>query len=1226
MLPRFLRSLVVSASLLLLPAVAAAGLGVGTSAPFDPAKIRAVRSQEQVAAAANDSVTLYAWTDFRSGNADVYAARVRHDGTVLDPNGIAVAFTGQSESAPAVSWSGTEWLVVWQRGVTVIGARVDLAGEVLDPAGLTIGGGPADESQPAAAGLGGRHLVTWTRRTANSSLTAATIAPDGTFDVAPTNLSLGLTPTDSRAALAVRDTAALVTFLTNRNGNADVYAFRLRRSSGGPASLLRMDVADLAIATTPDRVDDPAVGASANGWLVAWTDSRNVAASNDVYVARVSGAGVVQDPNGNRASDDAGNEGDPAVHHNGNEWLVAFSEQDAGQFLRTVANNGNPTGTRLDVSTASGTLGDAVFGGDPDKPTIAWSDAEPGTSAPKPPQDLLGRLVTSDLSLETPFVIATQTPNQTQPALSFGGNRWFVAWVDDRFGPAEGRLRYAVTDSARFEAPAPAAIFDVAPRPGLDQQQPTACFDGTNFNLYWVEERGGYRQVFGARFTTGGAFIDSFQVTSGAWDHYDPTAARLNGAMVVIAWTDRRLPADLDIWGRRIVNGALFGDEGPVVREAGRQDERPKLPARTVDPGHFAIPLVYQSRTVPGTGSIRQTDMDEDLNEYGSSSVTFNDPARVYEAPQIAWNGENWFVTYHEIVENDGPELYVPWGQWLGVGFGGTSAPQALGPGSYVPANPVTGATGHNYLALWSELAGGNVDLMLRRSNGNEGYVGPAIPYTADAAVDVPGAALQGAGGDRVGFAYLRAQDDTEWQGLRLFGAEARDTLEGKIVINEFLANPASPDGEFLEVHNVSGQSFNLEGWFFVVDGDSSELALCVITAPGPGPEEWRRKLGIDIVQGEVCGSFPDGAFHQDPFDLAGIAGTPEQGKLPNRGARIELFSPGGVKVDEVAYGFRGGAPVSPAIPTAQAPAARTGGGAELAAAGDSVSISTARLPNGTDSNDDANDWNLTTNTTPNSTNTGTAAALGTGIFVTRTFWNPVSGPDAIELFNPQSTRSFDFTGWYIGSNDGTQRIGVPNNAWSVLTPLDKRVLRRGELGSFTTDLDYLTVLYLLDPQFQRVEQIGWSRPDNQQPQMCLKREPDTGGSHNGFDWFTSGGEQNLFAGQLRYVTCEISAPDGTTPVENGPVALAFRGAVPNPVSSAGGSLVFSVPGTRGGAAAAVRLRLVDVAGRARATLVDRALPPGEHRFPLAGAAAGVYYAELEVEGRRITRPVVIVP
>ena len=216
-------------------------------------------------------------------------------------------------------------------------------------------------------------------------------------------------------------------------------------------------------------------------------------------------------------------------------------------------------------------------------------------------------------------------------------------------------------------------------------------------------------------------------------------------------------------------------------------------------------------------------------------------------------------------------------------------------------------------------------------------------------------------------------------------------------------------------------------------------------------------------------------------------------------------------------------------------------------------------------------------------------------------FWNPPTGSvDAVELFNPVST-DLDFTNWFLGSNDGTQRIGVQGSLWSLLHPTEKRVLRRGEPGAFTTDLDYLTVVYLYTPEFVRVEQIGWSRSDNQQPQLCMNREPETGGFHDGFDWFTSGGQQNLFAGELRYATCNISSPEVVVDVDGAVVPLAFRGAVPNPASAAHGALVFSVPGVRPaaggeGATQPVRLRLIDVAGRVRATLVDGALAPGEHR------------------------------
>jgi hypothetical protein len=1237
-MPRLLSALLVSASLAALPSVAAAGLAVGGSAPFDPVKIRAVRNQAGVAAAANASVTLFAWVDLRSGtNPDIYAARVSNDGTVLDPNGILIAATGDDEIAPTVSWSGSEWLVAWERaGTSVLAARVGTDGEVLDPAGITIAQGAFTARQPAAAGLGTAHLVAWTQAGNTSVLMGAIVASDGSFDVAPTPLSV-TPPSDTSPAVAVRGSTALVAFVTTRNGNADIYGFRFARSTSGPPALVRVDASDIAISTGAPRVDNPAVGASSNGWLVAWADSRNVASGNDIYAARVNAGGTVQDATGIRVSDDNGNENDAAVHHNGSEWLVAWSQIDAGQFLRAVANNGNPANTRIDVSTASGTYGDAAFGGDADTPILAWSDPEVGTSAPAPPQDLLGRVVAQDLSLEAPFVIATQTPNQTQPALSFGANRWFVAWVDDRYGPTEGRLRYAVTAGSTFEAPDPASIAFAAVRPGLDQEQPTACFDGTNFNLFWTEERGGNHQVFGARFTTGGAFIDTFVVTSGAWDHREPTATRQTGTELIVAWTDARLPGDLDVWGQQIVNGALFEGEEVLADADGVQEDRPKFSARVVDAGDRETFLVYQRRTGTGTGAIRGCMVftySSPMFAGSERNITFDD-GRVFEAPHVAWNGENWLVTYHEVIENDGPELYIPWANWVGPGYGTfqVSGEEAMGPGSYVPANPIAGSTAHNFLALWSQLGGGQVDLNLRRADGSGSFIDPAIQYTSDAPSDVPGAALQGLG-DRAGFAYLRQQNDSEWNGLRLFGAEARDTLVGRVVINEFLANPPMGTDEFVELHNISGQTFNLEGWFIVVDDDTSEVQPCAGKgAPGPGPDAAKRGAGPVALGSPPCYVFPDASYHEDSVDLSGITGTPEEGKLPNRGAKIELFSPGGVKVDEVAYGFRGGAPVSPPIPVGEVPVARAdrtpldteGSGARVHAEGDSVAISTARLPDGTDNDNDADDFSMTPTSTPNSANQGVQAALGSALFVSRVFWNPPSGPDAIELFNP-SLNTFDFTNWYIGSNDGTQRIGVANNAWSVMPSLDKRVLRRGELGSFTTDLDYLTVVYLLDPNFQRVEQIAWSRSDNQQPQMCLKREPDAGGFHNGFDWFTSGGEQNLFAGQLRYVVCEISAPDGTTPVENGPVALSFRGAVPNPLPAGRGALVFSVPGTTGGAPVGVRLRLVDVAGRARATLVDGPLGPGEHRVALAGAAAGIYYAELEIGGRRLSRPVVVVP
>ncbi len=1208
----------------------AAGLAVSAPTALDPTKINAVRMQEDVAAAANDSVTLFAWTDSRSGGRDIYAARVRNDGTVLDPNGIAIASTGGDELGPTVSWNGTNWLVVWDRDGAIVAARVATDGEVLDPSGIDVYTGAFTSRTPAAAGLGGGHAIVWAVSGADSRIFGAVVASDGSLEVAPVQLSVGAGPTDQVPAIAVNEPTAVVVFQTARNGNADIYGFRLERSISGPPALVRVDAADFAISAGTSRETMPAVGARVDGWLVAWEDSRNATAGIDVYASRVDATGAVQDPGGTRLSNEAGDDRNPAVTHTGAHWLVAWSQHDAGQFLRAVANNGNASGGRVDVSTASGTLGQATFGGDSATPIIAWSAPETGTSAPKPLQDVVGAIVGAGDSPGTAFVISTQTPNQTQPALSFGGNRWFMAWVDDRYGPTEGRLRYAVTDSARFEAPS--LISSVAARPGLDQQQPSACFDGTNFNLFWAEERGGHRAIMGARFTTGGAPIDTFIVVAGAWNHLDPTAQHMRDGIVVVAWTDERVVGDRDIWAIQVVAGAPTGAEVVVTNAAGVQEERPQLPPRIVDGDNRESFIVYQKRTLPDTGSIMGRFVYVDNFEVSSFEQTVrNEAGRVFEQPKIAWNGDSWLVTYQERVDNDGPGLYIPTATWLGgrpFCFNCDSAP--LGPGSYVPANPIAMSSGYNFLTVWSQLGGSQVDLKLRRTNVSQSsFPDPApLAYTNDPPTDVPGAGLKGQA-DRMGFAYLRSQNDTEWQGLRLFGADARDTLYGVVLINEFSAHPPGDVDEFVEFYNTTGQDFQLKGWRLVVDGAPGRVVDCSsdLRTP-PGDETQLRGGSSDIVAGTPCGVLPDLNFFVD-YDFMDRVFDPIQGYLPDRGAVLELYSPAGVLVDRVGYGYRGGAPVMPALPAAIAPAARAPEFTMLAP-GDSVEISTARLPNGGDTGNDANDFNSTSSPTPGTDNSGTSTQLGSSLFTTRVFWNPPAGSvDAIELFNPGSS-DVDFTNWYLGSNDGTQRIGVPGTLFGRLGSTEKRALRRGEPGAFTTDLDYLTVVYLYTPEFVRVEQLGWSRADNEQPVLCMNREPETGGFHDGYDWFTSGGQENLFAGELRYAACNIGAPTTDAGDVDAPVALAFRGAVPNPASARGGALVFSVPGVRSGDGVAVRLRLVDVAGRVRATLVDGALAPGDHRVALGGGrlalAAGVYYAELEIGGRRLSRPVVIVP
>jgi hypothetical protein len=197
----------------------------------------AANTQIQPCVVPNGSDYFVAWTDGRQGDGswDIYGARVNRDGTVLDPQGIAITSLNTAETNPAVAFNGQEYLVVWtdsrwsgypgvyaarvttdgtlldtngflvfqpftgavKATVTSVGtnflvvwdtdtgvsssllscSRVTGLGQVLDPSGIQIFSGGGSAHQPVAASNGTNYLVGWS---ANYGGTA-TISPNGTI-------------------------------------------------------------------------------------------------------------------------------------------------------------------------------------------------------------------------------------------------------------------------------------------------------------------------------------------------------------------------------------------------------------------------------------------------------------------------------------------------------------------------------------------------------------------------------------------------------------------------------------------------------------------------------------------------------------------------------------------------------------------------------------------------------------------------------------------------------------------------------------------------------------------------------------------------------------------------------------------------------------------------------------------------------------------------------------
>ncbi|MBN2465497.1 hypothetical protein JXD38_07740, partial [candidate division WOR-3 bacterium] len=95
------------------------------------------------------------WQDYRNDpqDPDVYGARVSPDGTVLDPDGIAISDAVGRQSYPALGFGGAEYLVVWQDyrngNYDIYGTRVTTGGMVLNTDGIPITQSSGFQLKPA---------------------------------------------------------------------------------------------------------------------------------------------------------------------------------------------------------------------------------------------------------------------------------------------------------------------------------------------------------------------------------------------------------------------------------------------------------------------------------------------------------------------------------------------------------------------------------------------------------------------------------------------------------------------------------------------------------------------------------------------------------------------------------------------------------------------------------------------------------------------------------------------------------------------------------------------------------------------------------------------------------------------------------------------------------------------------------------------------------------------
>jgi hypothetical protein len=362
--------------------------------------------------------------------------------------------------------------------------------------------------------------------------------------------------------------------------------------------------------------DSPTIAWDGDDFLVVWSGRRG--GETDLFAMRVGPAGDPIDQSQRPLITSPGNQNHPSLAWDGDEFLLVWEDDRSGvgrlygahvtSRLEVVEPRGfQIAGGRYEQSSPLVTWTGSHF-------AVIWTETVGGSNG----LDLYEAVLkpTAGTTVPQGMPLAAGPGDQFQPAVAWGPDAGVLAWSDDRSNGATPSLtdlfatRIGV-DGHRLD---PNDLL-VTGASG-SQSHPSLAWDGTQFDLVWLDQRQGGALIYGTTLTVRDGLRDSARnpgggipITSGPAQNGPPVLAALldqitpsmNGRVVGI-WTERGREQQLVV-GRVWTNGfePMPSLIGPVMYI--QTETAPSVQIAATGRGEL---LMVWAATLPGSGTSTQ--------------------------------------------------------------------------------------------------------------------------------------------------------------------------------------------------------------------------------------------------------------------------------------------------------------------------------------------------------------------------------------------------------------------------------------------------------------------------------------------------------------------------------------------------------------------------------------------------------------------------------------------